>query len=201
MKKLLLTTMLLLLTASGANALTILDFDDVTNNHWFFDGGSNIGSYYDHVSFGDNATILENDNYGYYGHSFITHSGNSVLYSGGSIGIQADFDINANHVEFYYSSFNRMDIWAYDSDWNFIKHAGGNQMGDMNGFIELNTDGFDIAHVRIASPNSGEFIIDDFGYEPFDDEPMDDPIPEPSTLLLLASGILGIAGISRLRKK
>ncbi|MBD3168509.1 MAG: PEP-CTERM sorting domain-containing protein [candidate division Zixibacteria bacterium] len=197
MKKLFMIALMVMLTASSSYALTTLDFENISQDHWYYEGAQNLGSYYEGVHFGPTATILENQVYGFGGDEIPTRSGQAVLFSSFDIGIQADFDSYANHVQFYYGSYERLCFFIYDEDWNLMDHLHGNANPDLEGFMEYTSDDYNIAHVRIAAPRYMPIIIDDFGFETLGS----DPVPEPGTVLLLAAGLLGVAGINRARKK
>lgn len=197
MKKLAITITILLAMTSVSSALTVLDFENIPQNHWYYEGGENLGGYYDGIVFGPDATILE-DTYGFEGHSVPTHSGDAVLFSSYAIGIQTDWSSFANHVEFYYTSFGNIYVFAYDENWNLLDSSQGGYNSNMTGYLEVSSNEYNIAHVRIGRENNLPFIIDDLGFEFFPDS---QPVPEPSTVLLLATGLLGMAGYSRLRKR
>ena len=195
MKKLIVAVFALAMMAGSAHALTVLNFEGVGQYFWYFGGNHNLANYYGNVNFGPHATILQNP-YGYAGTPVPTHSGSGVLFSSFRQGIQMDFGDMVNHVGFYYASFRSLCLFAYDNQWHQIGQAIGAANMGMGGFLQVNTADFDIAHVRMGSANSAPFIIDDLGFE----DGLGTPVPEPASILLLASGLLGLAGYGRFRK-
>ncbi|MCP4632960.1 MAG: PEP-CTERM sorting domain-containing protein [candidate division Zixibacteria bacterium] len=197
MKKTLLTLLAVLFLATTSHALTIVDFEGLPDDYYYHGGNTNLGSYYSGVTFGSDATILDRNIYGYNDSGYPPHSGDAVLGTISEPVIRVDFDDATNHAEMWYTIYDT-DIYleAFDADDNMIAQAIGGDNYESNSFLEVNSAGFDIAYVEIH--DSGDyFTIDDFGWE----ETTNDPIPEPTTILLLASGLLGLGGISRFRRK
>jgi len=91
------------------------------------------------------------------------------------------------------------ELYAYDMDDNLLDSYTTSQL-TLSAFetaFVSNMSG-DIAYI-IASGESGDTVGID--YIRVNQVPEPAPIPEPSTLLLLGTGLLGIVGIARKRKK
>ena len=121
----------------------------------------------------------------------------AVLFSDTDPIIRVDFDYATNHVELWYTTSSDLYLEAYDASNGMIDMDTGNYNVWTNDFMEVNSGSFDIAYVLIHD-SGNQFTVDDFGWE---EGPGGDPIPEPTTILLLASGLLGLGGISRFRRK
>ena len=140
---------------------------------------------------------------------FPPHSGNGVITNDPSDPITASFvpvagsPLAGNYVysvSFWYASPTGVTLTAYNSAGQVIGTAlGGAEIG-ADGEVVFTSPNCTtwsaacaIAYVTIASgagPDSE--IVDDFGYQ-------DAPTPEPGTLVLMGSGMLGLAGTLRRR--
>ncbi|MCP4632961.1 MAG: PEP-CTERM sorting domain-containing protein [candidate division Zixibacteria bacterium] len=200
MRHFILALIAIMLITGTANALTILDFEGLPDDYYYYGGNNNLGDYYEGVEFGTRATVLDRNIYGYNDTGYPPHSGDAALFTDRFFTgeIRVDFDNATNHAELWYNSFFDLYLEAYDADGNMLTSDWGDGVRYDNAFLEVNTGGFDIAYVLIHD-HGYFFTIDDFGWEEGDSG--SDPIPEPTTILLMASGILGLAGISRFRKK
>ena len=199
MKKVLLAVLTMIFLAGTSHALTVLDFEGIPDTYWYMAGAQNLGDYYAGVTFSTDAVILESTVYGYNDYGYPPHSGDAVLrpYSSGII--RADFGIATNHVEFWYSSYSGITMEAYDASDSYIagliapSNYDGVNPGSSN-FLGLTVGPTEIAYVLIHD-GTDYFTIDDFGWED------GNAIPEPMTVILMASGLLGLGGIARLRRK
>ncbi|MBD3168384.1 MAG: PEP-CTERM sorting domain-containing protein [candidate division Zixibacteria bacterium] len=198
MKKALFALLAVLFLAGTSHALTILDFEGIPDDFLYFGGDQNLGNYYAGVTFGPDATILDAQRYGYNSTGYPPHSGDAVLFSDAIDHIRVDFDNATNHAELWYTaSSSGLYLEAYDSNDNMLTSDYGAGNSGSNDFLEVNTADFDIAYVIIH--DSGNFFtIDDFGWE---ESGGGNPIPEPTTILLMASGLLGMGGLARFRKR
>ncbi|MBD3168385.1 MAG: PEP-CTERM sorting domain-containing protein [candidate division Zixibacteria bacterium] len=200
MKKVLFALLTVFLLVGTSHALTTLDFEGIPDDYYYYGGNQNLGDYYDGVSFGTHATVLDRDIYGYNSYGYPPRSGDAVLFTDAfwSGEIRVDFDNNTNHVELWYSSF--FDLWleAYDEHGNLLTYDWGDGIRRGNAFLEVNTADTDIAYVLIHD-HGYFYTIDDFGWE--EGQGGGNPIPEPATVLLMATGLLGIGGIARFARK
>ena len=197
MKKffLLLVALSILSFATTAQALRILNFDNLPKNYyWESASKDNLANYYDGVIFGPTATILEKTVYGYNDTDYPPHSGDAVLMGYPSEHIRVDFDSPTNHVEFWFTAYNSLELEAYDASGVLLTESifPGSNLTSYD-FLEVNWGTFDIAFTLIHDGDANvftPFTIDDFGYA---------PVPEPGTMLLFGSGLLGIAAFGRKR--
>ena len=197
MKKVLFALMAVATLASVSHALTVVDFEGLPDANYYFGGNTNLGGYYAGLNFGADATILDQAIYGYNSGGYPPHSGDAVLFSVSDPVIRVDFSSATNHAELWYTTATDLWLEAYDSGNNLLTSstAGGSNYGS-NSFLDVNWGSNSIAYVLIH--DTGDFFtVDDFGWE----DTGGHPVPEPTTVLLMASGLLGMGGISRFRRK
>src|SRR5262245_51436725 len=76
-----------------------VDFENMPQSNWFLSGGlQNIGNYWDGVTFGPDATILEDQVYGYSNDFYPQHSGHAVAFSYDLPYIDAVLDTPVDYV-------------------------------------------------------------------------------------------------------
>ncbi|MCP4632959.1 MAG: PEP-CTERM sorting domain-containing protein [candidate division Zixibacteria bacterium] len=212
MKKIVLTLFVVMFLCGTANAQWFMDFE------WGLGHDQEvIGSTIDGVSFttvngydwiyGDATTGNWNvDNqYGDFGGGY--HMRDNVFAFCG-----IDANAGAGRVDFDnqdgswfttgYCANSDFYLEAYDADDNLIDQAaGGNNYNQSFDYLSVSSSENNIAYVLMHDTGNYWLVDDMSGDATGVDPPNDDPIPEPTTILLLASGLLGLGGISRFRRK
>ena len=152
-------------TASGTPMVT-LDFEGLPDAHYFYGGNTNIGSYYDGVTFGPYVVIFDTVIYGYnWSDGYPPHSGNAVIMPQ-TLTTRADFDSPTSYVSLWYTSYQEFYLEAYDSDDVLLGSVTGPANVGSNNFLEISASG--IAYVTIHTLlQDGAFMytIDDFTFE------------------------------------
>lgn len=179
-----------------SHALTI-DFENMPQNYWYYGGQQNFGTYWAGVDFGPASTILEDQIYGYNSPGYPPHSGHAVLFSISVPSITATFDSPVDNVSLWYTSYSSFVIDAYDSSNNLVDQAIGGSNYGTNSFLGVSSNISNISYV-IMHDSGNYFTIDDFTAPILTGEPRN-LAPEPSTILLLGLGLIGLAGIGRKR--
>ncbi len=192
MKKVILTLAILVLATSPSWALVLLDFEGIPDAYYYWGGNTNLGSYYSGVNFGLDATILDKVIYGYNDADGPPHSGNAVLFSKSDPVIRMNFTGGfVNYVETWYSSYTDFYMEAYNSSDVLLTSTSGSGIIGSNSLLSLSSSNFDIAYV-LYHDYGDYYVLDDIAYN---------PIPEPGTLMLLGTGLLGLGAFRFRRKK
>lgn len=190
-----LALLLLLLMSAPLSAGTI-DFENMPQAYWYNAGQQNFGNYWQGVDFGPESTILENQVYGYNDAGYPPHSGHAVLFSISVPYIDAVFDTPIDNVSLWYTSASVFVMDAYDSSNNLIGSSVGPSNYGTNSFLQVSSGLMNIKRVRMHD-SGNYFTVDDFTAEFVTGDPN---IPEPSSFVLSALGLIGL-GVYGWRRK
>lgn len=102
--------------------------------------------------------------------------------------IKITFDTTASDIFAYFTYGSPLTFSAYDAQNNLSGTFTSSLSSNLGAseLIALNFD--DVKYLEIAGAVNNSFIIDDFTFT----ENHVDPVPEPSTFLLLGAGLLGV---------
>ncbi len=173
-----------------------IDFEGMPEEYQYGYGHQNFADYWEGVWFGPDSTVLDrNWPLNYYNYTgYPPHSGDAVLFSYSTPYIDAIFDNAVDEVSMWYTSGNNFYLDAYDEYDNLIATVTGAPNLYSNSLITITLSSYDIKRVRMHDTGN-YFTIDDFTAEFVSGQPSG--VPEPSTLLLLGFGILGLVGLRR----
>jgi len=151
-------------SSASAWSGAVADFDDVPQTYWRHGGNQNLGSHYSGLTFGPQATVLEDTVHGYNSSYYPYHSFDAVLYSSLDDQIRVDFDAPSDHVGVWYSSgAGSVVLRGYDNGGNLLGAVVGSEKISANGCLLLNTAGID--YVTLDGTH-GQFCLDDFQWVP-----------------------------------
>lgn len=203
MKKLssLLLAMVFVVSFAAPCIAGTIDFEGMPQDYWYYGGQQNFGNYWDGVYFGPDSTILEKSVYGYNDSGYPPHSGDAVLFSIATPYIDAIFETPVDFFSLWYTvNTSTFYIDAYDSDDNLISTISGGVNYGSNSYLEMSLESSNIKRLRMHD-SGNYFTIDDFTAPFISGLPSDAVIPEPSTFILLGSGLAGLAFAVRRRRK
>ncbi|MCL6583663.1 MAG: PEP-CTERM sorting domain-containing protein [bacterium] len=195
MRKLLLFIMTIVLIASPAYALTVLDFESVPNTYRYGTGGgnTNLGNNYPghpEVTFGPDAMIMVSGQSEYNNTDYPPYSGNTILFSKTNSLIRIDFTDPMAYVSLWFTTASDLYLEAYNSSDILLTKSvfSGSNLGT-NNKLYVDRPTAEIAYVKIHD-SGNHYTIDNLGYS-------ETPVPVPPTVLLLSFGLLGMVGLKK----
>jgi hypothetical protein len=185
--------------ALRATAGTI-DFENMPTAYWYYGSQTNFGNYWAGVNFGPNATILEDQVYGYNSYGYPPHSGHAVLFSIDTPYIDASFASAVDSVSLWFTSgWGSLTIDAYDAGNNLIDSVSGSSNYGTSSYLSMTHGSSDIAWVKIHD-HGNYFTIDDFTSPTTSGQPSRVP-DAANTLGLIAASMAGLITFRRFMAK
>ncbi len=150
---------------AGAWGGTVIGFDDVPQDYWYYGGGQSLGAYYSGLQFTPVVNVLESTVYGYGVTTFPWHSSDAVICALASDEVRVSFDEPKTHVGFWYTTVEGDgSAEAYDENGTLLDSAVLLNNRATNNYISL--DGEGIEYVDLRCGHSGLLTIDDLEYQP-----------------------------------
>lgn len=124
------------------------------------------------------------------------HSGNGVITNDPGDPIQVTFTdatVGVRTTSFWYTDPDGIVVTAYGAGGNVLTTVNGGAVYGTNSQVTLSYMGGEaISYFTISDVggNADNLTVDDLSYVPV-------PLPEPGSLALLGSGVLGLAGVLR----
>jgi len=188
----------------GTVHAAIINFEDCSTNT-FLDGSSYMGFNWGGAGYSWNGHFYDSNNW-----AIPSESDSITGFLGDTAHLGDKYAVNSAGVDIYFSDDSPFDI---NSVW--IRHGGGNHVlsSTITGYLNsveiyskifLATQEYQLLSLNFLSVdkitfsgNGHNLLLDDITFN--ESSPV--PTPEPSTIILLASGILGLVGSRRKLKK
>ena len=185
------------MASAGSAFAGTINFNNMPQQYWYYGGHQNFGTYWAGVDFGPDATILEEDVYGYSSGGYPPVAGSdAVLFSFSTPYITASFATPVDTVSIVYTNGSgNFTFSAYDSSNNLLdQDVVGTNYGT-NSLLTITDGTSDISWVEMSGIGNF-FTIASFSTPDTTGLPSNAP-DATSTLALLGVAALALFGFRR----
>lgn len=172
---------LFLFAACGIAGATTVDFEQYANGTQITTQYQSVGATF------ENALQLTVPNYNYVGYP--PHSGNGVVTNYPDANLSITFSLDQSVVTGWYNTGYILEISAYNS--SNVLVASQTDPSNLGSSSEFTISGTDISTLVFNTSNGSA------GFLTLDDVTFAAAVPEPGTIALLGTGLLGLAGAAR----
>jgi hypothetical protein len=199
-----LCSIILVFGMGGSASAFFIDFEDGVDGGYINDiTGVTFEDAFGYASiYGDSTTGNYNttsDDLGY-GSGDYHHNGNLWLWAGPNAdarGVTIDFTENdGTWFQTGYSSYNTFYLEAYLTDGSVVSVQGASNLYGPMDFLRVDATGGTFIDYIVLHDSGNYWLVDDMSG---DTSGVDNPVPEPATLFLMGSGLLGLVGYRRRR--
>ena len=178
----------ILLTVSATQAVTI-DFEDIPDLTSVEDFYASLGVHFENaISLTAGFSLNEFD--------YPPSSGNVAVGDDGAP-IMLTFDNPAENIFANFTYASQLTFTAWDDIGNVIGTYVNPYFDNLGSSQQIGLAFTGVHALQIAGEWDGSYIMDDLSYE----FTQATPVPEPTTILLLSTGLIGAAGLGFGRKK